>query len=44
MDVPLVRSDLARPRPLVQERAVGVVVGAAIPHDRAGRHSANDGE
>jgi hypothetical protein len=44
MNVPLVGSNLARPRPLVQERAVGVVIGTAIPNDRSGRDSANNGK
>jgi hypothetical protein len=44
VDVPLVWSDLARPRPLVEERAIGVVVGTAIPDDRAGRDSADQSE
>jgi len=44
VDVPLVRTLLARPRPLVEERAVGVVVGATIPNDGASRGSADEGE
>jgi hypothetical protein len=44
VDVPLVRTNLARPRPLVEERAVGIVVCATIPQDSAGRYSANKGE
>ena len=44
VDVPLVRTLLARPRPLVEERAVGVVVGATIPNDGTGRGGADEGE
>lgn len=44
MNVPLVRSDLARPRPLVEERTVGIVIGTAVPQDRASRNSADESE
>jgi len=44
MNVVLVRSLLVRPRPVIEERAVGVVVRTTIPHNSAGRDGANDGE
>jgi hypothetical protein len=44
VDVPLVRTVLSGPGPLVEEGAVGVVVRTTIPQDSAGRDCADEGE